>query len=673
MTVATFQGRREITMSRVIPTRRPASLPEDSPRPLTEVAILPDDPALPGLAAIRALGVSEALPGLDLKDGPLTISLRGYTPGRRATLEVRAGARRLAIKAWARDPAPMVELHQALGAELAGDLAVRVPPLVAWERGRRLTAFGWLEGPSVDDLIDGGHGPRAGSVAARWLRRSASLRVRLGDPMGATRLLRKAHKWLLTIGLSGAALATPAEALEEALERAKPKGQLHRLVNGSIHSHDMLDLRAATGLVDWRYFGLGPLELDAGLFLAAVHDLGLTGGSAALEVAQATEAFMNGTADLLDPRSLAWHQATGLLRIAYGRLEEGEGAMVRVGALVREAERLARDAGREGGVRAPHRAPAPATHPSAVPDDRELPGLVALRTVGLAAAVPELELGDQPVELTLRTHRPGKRATVEARAGDRHFAIKVYAKQPSVEAATCRALADAGLCGDTGHRVPRLLAWDRGLQLLVIGWLEGPTAYELLKADQGQRAGDLAARWLERASTLSFDFGPSRDAAWMLDRTRKWVAGLYASDRGLGVIAAALAEHLVRSRPKEGVPFLSHGTFHDHNILDLGDAPGVIDWERCGRGPLEFDAGTFLACFNQRGAKGSWAEEAGRAREAFRSRLAGRLDEQALAWHESAALFCRAYRVSKWQERGGPELAAELLDRAREALTGDRA
>ena len=161
----------------------------------------------------------------------------------------------------------------------------------------------------MDNLIDGGCGPRAGSVAAGWLRRSASLRVRLGDPMGVTRLMRKVRKWLVAIGVSGAALATPADAIEEELERAKPKGQPHRLVNGSICSHDMLDLGTTTGLVDWRYFGLGPLELDAGLFLAAVHDLGLTGGSAALEVAQATEAFMNGTADLLDPRSLAWHQA----------------------------------------------------------------------------------------------------------------------------------------------------------------------------------------------------------------------------------------------------------------------------------------------------------------------------------------------------------------------------
>ena len=659
-------------MRRVIPTPRRASPPEDPPQLLTEVAMLPDDPALPGLAAIRTLGISEALPGLELKDAPLTIALRAYTPGRRATLEVRAGARRLAIKAWARDPAAEVEVHQALSAELAGDQAVRVPPLAAWEPRRRLAAFGWLEGRSVDDLIDGGRGPRAGSVAAGWLRRSASLRVRLGDPMGVTRLMRKVRKWLVAIGLAGAALADPAEMLEYALERAKPKGQPHRLVNGSIHSHDMLDLGAATGLVDWRSFGLGPLELDAGLFLAAVHDLGLTGGAAALEVAQATQAFMNGTADLLDPRSLAWHEATGLLRIAYGRLAEGEGAMVRIGALVGEAERLAHDAGRGSAIRAPHRALVPGTDASAVPDDRELPGLVALRTVGLAAMVPELDLGDQPVELTLRAHRPGKRATIEARAGDRHFAIKVYAKQPSVEAATCRALAEAGLCGDTGPRVPPLLAWDRGLRVLIIGWLEGPTGHDLFRADQGGRAGDLAARWLERVSALSFDFGPSRDAAWMLDRTRKWVAGLQASDQRLGVIGSALAEHLARSRPKEGASFLSHGTFHDYNIIDVGGAPGVIDWERCGRGPLEFDAGTFLACFHHRGAKVAWAEEAGRAREAFRSRLAGCLDEQALAWHESAALLCRAYRLSKSEERGGPELAAELLDRAREALTGDR-
>src|SRR2546422_1824195 len=41
--------------------------------------------------------------------------------------------------------------------------------------------------------------------------------------------------------------------------------------------------------------------------------------------------------------------------------------------------------------------------------------------------------------------------------------------------------------------------------------------------------------------------------------------------------------------------FRSHGTFYARHVLDQGDRVGVIDWERFGRGPLELDAGMFLA------------------------------------------------------------------------------
>ena len=63
------------------------------------------DPALPALAVFRAQGLAAALPSLALDDGPVELLLRGYTPGKRATFEVRAGHRRLAVKAYAKQPA----------------------------------------------------------------------------------------------------------------------------------------------------------------------------------------------------------------------------------------------------------------------------------------------------------------------------------------------------------------------------------------------------------------------------------------------------------------------------------------------------------------------------------------------------------------------------------------
>ena len=72
---------------------------------------LPDDPALPGLAAICAacLGESELVAGPGA--GPVEFLLRGYTPGSRATIEARAAGRRVAIKVYARDPAPEARLR----------------------------------------------------------------------------------------------------------------------------------------------------------------------------------------------------------------------------------------------------------------------------------------------------------------------------------------------------------------------------------------------------------------------------------------------------------------------------------------------------------------------------------------------------------------------------------
>src|SRR5438132_12954122 len=112
-----------------------------------------------------------------------------------------------------------------------------------------------------------------------------------------------------------------------------------------------------------------------------------------------------------------------------------------------------------------------------LPDDPRLPGLVAIRDSGLARAIPALGLEEGGeaggVELVLCGYHPGARATLEARVGPRRFAVKTFADDPAPEAALYQALGAAGLAGDSGARVPPLLAWDHDLRVLVIGWLEG--------------------------------------------------------------------------------------------------------------------------------------------------------------------------------------------------------
>src|SRR6185436_4319536 len=118
--------------------------------PNTDVRELPDDPALPGLVAIRAANLDGVLPGLGLGRVPVEVALRGHAPGRLATLEVRTADHHLCVKSYAKDPTPEVELNGALALELAEDRAPRVPPLVAWERSHRLLVLGWLEGATAE-------------------------------------------------------------------------------------------------------------------------------------------------------------------------------------------------------------------------------------------------------------------------------------------------------------------------------------------------------------------------------------------------------------------------------------------------------------------------------------------------------------------------------------------
>src|SRR5207244_7965082 len=95
-------------------------------------AQLPDDPRLPGLVAIRDSGLARAIPALGLEEGGgaggVELVLCGYHPGARATLEERVGPRRLAVRAFAADPAPEAALYQARGgAGRGGPSRARAP------------------------------------------------------------------------------------------------------------------------------------------------------------------------------------------------------------------------------------------------------------------------------------------------------------------------------------------------------------------------------------------------------------------------------------------------------------------------------------------------------------------------------------------------------------------
>ena len=298
--------------------------------------------------------------------------------------------------------------------------------------------------------------------------------------------------------------------------------------------------------------------------------------------------------------------------------------------------------------------------------DPALPGLAAIRAKGLAGAMPELGLGDRPVDLRLCSHAPGSRATFEVRAGDRRFAIKLYADDATPEAELYGALTHAGLAGDRGARVPRLLTWERDLGVLALGWLDGQPANQLIKHGQGARAGDLAAIWLRRAAALRVRVGPPCGAGRMLYQAGVSVAALSSVDLGLGAAARIVARSLGRGQPREGAPRLVHGTLYARHILDLGDGPGVIDWQQFGQGPLELDGGMFLATISRLALRHpSCAGEVARAEQALLVGTRGLLDGRTLEWYRAAGLLHLAARGLKTaQQRHPPPEARALVDEA---------
>src|SRR5437016_3115248 len=215
------------------------------------------------------------------------------------------------------------------------------------------------------------------------------------------------------------------------------------------------------------------------------------------------------------------------------------------------------------------------TMASELPDDPALLVLGKIRTRGLAQVVsePELELA----VLLMHNYVPGSRATLEARVADRRFVIKIYADDPSAEAEVYRRLAVLGLAGDSGPRVPRLLSWDRDQKILVLSWLEGPSASQLVKDGKGRRAGELAVAWLRAASGGDVRFGPRRGCGHLLYQVGVSVGALTAANPVLGATAKRTAKVLERTQPEEGTPHLVHGTLYArHTRLGGSEHSGMV-------------------------------------------------------------------------------------------------
>jgi hypothetical protein len=119
-----------------------------------EVALwrFPDDPGLPGLRVLFDAGPLEALLGeLGIDDGPSTVQVRAYQPGRRAVVEIRTRTRRLFAKVVRpKRVAELQSLHQALAPTLP------IPRSHGWDRRLGIVVLEAVPGSSIAASLLGG-------------------------------------------------------------------------------------------------------------------------------------------------------------------------------------------------------------------------------------------------------------------------------------------------------------------------------------------------------------------------------------------------------------------------------------------------------------------------------------------------------------------------------------
>jgi Phosphotransferase enzyme family len=280
-------------------------------------ALVPVDPRIPALAAIRELGPAGVGARLDLDFDPEEIEVLRHHPGSRCTLLARAGESRVVLKAFKRNPTPIAETQARLAAAgLADGRPPTVPPLVALDRDLRLAAFGWLSGPTCADLVIRGDGARAGALAAAWLRAERGAPKVSGSPRTAELGLGRARRWAAEIETSDAELGDAAARSFGRLEALHPLGSPSPLLHGALSVNHVFDLGDGPGVIDLERAGSGDLELDAGRFLGTLSRL--AGERPDLEGAarDAARALRDAAADLLDPEALGWYVALALLQDA---------------------------------------------------------------------------------------------------------------------------------------------------------------------------------------------------------------------------------------------------------------------------------------------------------------------------------------------------------------------
>jgi hypothetical protein len=293
---------------------------------------LPEDPRMPALAAVATRGIARVLTELGVSEAVgEDVALLKYHAGSRCTFYVPTTTGGVAVKAYARDPGPVVDVLRRLAKRgLASGVPPTVAPLVAWDATLRLVVTKWFGTPSAGELVASARGARAGELAAAWLRRTVGLREHADYVFSTETALRHARSRARIIGRLDAQLGAKAQSVVAELAHRAPAGRPMALSHGSLYAAHVFDLGTGPGVIDWDRFRLAAPELDAGMFEATLIVLSLDPRHAD-EARTAIDAFQRGIEELVDAHALSWHKAAALLSLVRRIAGRQEGDWRRVG------------------------------------------------------------------------------------------------------------------------------------------------------------------------------------------------------------------------------------------------------------------------------------------------------------------------------------------------------
>jgi hypothetical protein len=272
--------------------------------------IVPDDPALPGLAGLfDPHSRSELLAPLGIPTGPNRAALRSYRPGKRAVVEVTGSGFRLFVKAIRPDDvAALQEAHTVLAP------AVPIPRSLGWSPEAGIVVLEPIGGAPLSRAIE--HAPDPAELFAVLDRIPAvdrivtSRRRKLAGHLRLLRVIAPQRESALAAIESAAAILTDDAPMP---------------VHGDFHSGQILvDAGRLVGVVDIDTVGVGTRADDVANLLAHLHVQALrdpTGSTA--RYGERAFASARGRHDAADLRTRTAATLLGYASGPWSRQEEG--------------------------------------------------------------------------------------------------------------------------------------------------------------------------------------------------------------------------------------------------------------------------------------------------------------------------------------------------------------